>query len=255
MQLKQLKHKVGSERGTAFGFSKEMKQEEIVSKIETLSAKETDLKDELQYLNKTVTLINHQDIYQMFDKLGFEGFPDRPGYNMDQEIDRMIFECDSSMNNAITLKEVKECYYRSINDDTGLEPFELFNLIQFLMYDEDLGGSCSVDEVVSLMVNRYGDNDTEKHVKEMFANDDGDGEVSYAEYLSTVEKRPSLDFLRAKGEELAASKCIHIDWQTDHGRNEAKRRAEVRKKRIKIELDNKKKREKKKKKFTEERKT
>ena len=52
----------------------------------------------------------------------------------------MIFECDESMNNSLTFDEIKTCYYRSINDNTGLEPFQLFNLIQFLMYDEDLGG-------------------------------------------------------------------------------------------------------------------
>jgi len=216
-------------------------QDELKGKITDLTDRQIELKDELSHLVKTVKTINHDDIFQMFDKLGFDGHHDRPGYSMDQEIDRMIFECDSSMNNAITFPEVKECYYRSINDDTGLEPFELFNLIQFLMYDEDLGGSCSTDEVVALMVTRYGQKGADEHIKEMLENDDGDGELSYAEYLATVEKRPPLEYLRKKGEGLAASKCIHIDWQSEFGRQEAKRRLKVRTERLLVEANKRKK--------------
>ena len=51
------------------------------------------------------------------------------------EIDRMlIFECDESMNNSFTFDQIKTCYI----DPPTMEPFQLFNLIQFLMYDEDL---------------------------------------------------------------------------------------------------------------------
>ena len=59
------------------------------------------------------------------------------------EIDRMlIFECDESMNNSFTFDQIKTCYI----DPPTMEPFQLFNLIQFLMYDEDLGGSCSIQK-------------------------------------------------------------------------------------------------------------
>ena len=107
------------------------------------------------------------------------------------------------------------------------------------MYDEDLGGSCSVDEIGTLMVTRYGNAAAEEHIQEMLQFDDGDGEVTYAEYLVSMEKRPSLDSLRSKGEGLAASKCIHINWQSANGRTEAKRRQKVRQERMQVDVKKK----------------
>tara|TARA_B100000780_G_scaffold271224_1_gene231924 strand:- start:48 stop:953 length:906 start_codon:yes stop_codon:yes gene_type:complete len=228
-RLKHLKSQVDSERGIHFGHVGPVQtRDEMIADIDSITARQNRTKKELAHLQKNVISINKDDIVMMFNKLGFEGHHDRPGYNMEMEIDRMIFECDESMNNSLTFDEIKTCYYRSINDDTGLEPFQLFNLIQFLMYDEDLGGSCSIAEVSIMMVTRYGEKGSMEHIAEMKEQDDGDGELSYSEYLHTVEKRPSLDFLRAKGEGLSASKCIHIDWQSEKGRVEAKKRSKER---------------------------
>ena len=86
------------------------------------------------------------------------------------------------------------------------------NKTLYFRYDEDLGGSCSMDEVVALMYSRYDREEAEEHVKEMREADDGDGELSFAEYLSCVEKRPPLSWLRRRGSGIAASKSIYIDW-------------------------------------------
>lgn len=302
IRLKQLRSQLGSERGVVFGHvGPVLTQEEVKIEVERFEAREDRTKKELANLEKTIVTISHADIKEMFRKIDFTGPLNRPGWNMDKAIDRMIFECDEGMNNSLTLDEVKKCYYRCINDDTGLEPFHFFNLvsflfkniffflqrrffcflfaqlcfqlyaylctlalaeltthimfvlsmsssqIQFLMYDEDLGGSCSVDEIGTLMVTRYGTAAAEEHIQEMMEFDDGDGEVTYAEYLVSMEKRPSLDFLRAKGEGLAASKCIHIDWESENGRLEAKRRQKVRQDRLQVEARFKKKQKEKKK--------
>ena len=70
-----------------------------------------------------------------------------------------------------------------------------------------------MDEFTALMYNRYEDDDEAKrHVDEMKEADDGDGELSFAEYLTCVEKRPPLLELRKRGVGIAASKSIHIDW-------------------------------------------
>ena len=49
----------------------------------------------------------------------------------------------------------------------------------------------------------------------------------------------ALDSLRSKGEGLAASKCIHINWQSANGRTEAKRRQKVRQERMQVEVKKK----------------
>ena len=176
-ELKQLQAQVGSERGEQFRHTGPVRsQEQIKEEIQTLQTRETDTKQELHHLETNVTTITHADIREMFHKLEFSGHHDRPGYNMDQEIDRMIFECDNSMNGSLTFDDIKVCYHNSINDQTGLEPFQLFNLVQFLMYDEDLGGTCSHTEIVTMMVTKYGERGADSAINEMLTDDD-DGEI------------------------------------------------------------------------------
>ena len=65
--------------------------------------------------------------------------------------------------------------------------------------------------------------------------------IDYEEYLKAVEKRPSLNYLRAKGEGLAAEKCIHIDWQSSTGRKEAKIRKPIREEKLRAAAEKRKK--------------
>ena len=213
--LKQLKSMVDTERA-AFGvLGPKRTPEEIKEEIARCTEKLRAVREQYEKIERGVDTICAEDINAMFDKLGYDGPEDpsrRVGYSRAVEIDRMIFECDENMQGRLTLQEVMRAYYRAVNDKTLLEPFGLFNLVQFLMYDEDLGGSCSMDEVVALMYSRYEREEAEEHVKEMREADDGDGELSFAEYLSCVEKRPPLALLRKRGAGMAASKSIHIDW-------------------------------------------
>ena len=215
--LKKLRAQVDTERALFDTSAPKMTQAELKVAVERTAARHDELTATLKQIERTVHTVGPADIMEMFDKLGYDGPEDedeRFGFDLATQIDRMIFECDEGLNGCLTLEEVMRAYYRSVHDATNLEPFALFNLVQFLMYDEDLGGSCSTDEVVALMYSRYGEKQAEEHVREMLENDDGDGEVSYAEYLQTVEKRPSLALLRRKGKGIAAQNSIYIDWMS-----------------------------------------
>jgi len=131
-RLKQLRAQLGSERGVVYGHvGPVLTQEEVKMEVERLESRESRTKSQLKQLEKTIVWISSEDVVEMFKKLGFTGPLDRPDWNMDKAIDRMIFECDESMTNSLTLEDMKKAYYRCINDDTGLEPFDFFNLVRF----------------------------------------------------------------------------------------------------------------------------
>ena len=83
-------------------------------------------------------------------------------------------------------------FRRNITDKTGLEPFQLFNVVQFLMYDKDFSGEVSVDETMAMLFSRYGKERLEAEMKALFGDrlsTDGDGELTFLDYLHAVNKR------------------------------------------------------------------
>ena len=75
----------------------------------------------------------------------------------------------------------------------GLEPFQLFNVVQFMMYDRDNSGAVSVDETMHMLYARYGKDRLESEMKALFGDklqsSDGDGTLTFADYLSAVNVR------------------------------------------------------------------
>ena len=105
----------------------------------------------------------------------------------------MIWEVDENLDGCVDWEEFKLMYQRNIADKTGLEPFQLFNVVQFMMYDKDSSGQVSIDETMTMLFQRYGKERLESQMKLLFGDDlktsDGDGELSFAEYLKAVSVR------------------------------------------------------------------
>ncbi len=105
----------------------------------------------------------------------------------------MIWEVDENLDGCVDWEEFLTMFERNIMDTTGLEPFQLFNVVQFMMYDKDNSGNVTVDETMHMLYARYGKQHLESQMKALFGEDlktaDGDGELSFEEYLKAVSIR------------------------------------------------------------------
>jgi len=65
---------------------------------------------------------------------------------------------DENLDGMVDWEEFTLMFERNITDDTPqrLEPSGLFNMVQFMMFDEDNSGSVTVDETMTMIYQRYG---------------------------------------------------------------------------------------------------
>ena len=112
-------------------------------------------------------------------------------------------------------------FQRNITDTTGLEPFQLFNVVQFMMYDKDNSGKVTVDETMHMLYARYGKARLESQMKALFGEDlkteDGDGELSREERetareAAREERRAALPAKREEMFEQVAGEDGCLDW-------------------------------------------
>jgi Ca2+-binding EF-hand superfamily protein len=60
------------------------------------------------------------------------------------------------------------------------------------MYDKDFSGEVSVDETMAMLYSRYGKDRLEAEMKALFGDalsTDGDGKLTFLDYLKAVNKR------------------------------------------------------------------
>ena len=109
-----------------------------------------------------------------------------------KEIDDMIWEVDENLDGCVDWTEFSLMFRRNITDKSGLEPTQLFNVVQFLMYDKDFSGEVSVDETMHMLFSRYGKQRLEAEMKALFGSSlstDGDGTLTFLDYLKATTKR------------------------------------------------------------------
>lgn len=118
-----------------------------------------------------------------------------------REVDDMIWEVDENLDGCVDWEEFHLMFRRNITDKTGLEPFQLFNVAQFCMYDKDFSGQVSVDEAMHMLFARYGKERLEAEMKTLFGNSldsDGNGTLTFLDYLKVINKRTLPTKISAK---------------------------------------------------------
>jgi len=109
-----------------------------------------------------------------------------------KEIEDMIWEVDENLDGCVDWDEFQLMFERNVKDTTGLEPYHLFAVVQFMMYDKDGGGEVSVDETMHMLYARYGRERLQEEMKALFGdelNATGDATLTFTDYLKAVEAR------------------------------------------------------------------
>merc|ERR1719299_99667 len=111
-----------------------------------------------------------------------------------QDIELWIWEVDDDLDQMVSQDEFLTMYQRCISDQTGLEPRNLFNLVQFLMYDKDFTGRISVEQTLQILFVRHGREKLDSEIQEIFGEEQKlpDGQekrITYTEYLRRVNTR------------------------------------------------------------------
>jgi len=77
-----------------------------------------------------------------------------------------------------------------------MEPRNLFNLAQFLMYDKEFTGTISVEQTLQILFVRYGREKLDAEIQEIFGQfeeqkgpDGQEKRITYSEYLKRVNVR------------------------------------------------------------------
>ena len=100
---------------------------------------------------------------------------------------------DEDLDGSINEYEFTLMYKRCIFDKTWLEPRNLFNLVQFLMYDIAGRNKITVEDTLELIYVRHPE-ELELHIFDIFGEkektEDGqEREVLFEEYLAEMRKR------------------------------------------------------------------
>ena len=107
-----------------------------------------------------------------------------------RECEEMIWEVDDDQDGKVSWKEFQNMLERNLQDTTGFEPSDLYNLAQFLMYDKDGSGTVNMNETVDLLYARYGRGLMQQQLQLMFGNTSDwrnqAHEITYREYLDIV---------------------------------------------------------------------
>merc|ERR1719440_734628 len=108
-----------------------------------------------------------------------------------QDIELWIWEVDEDLDQHVSMDEFLTIYQRCISDQTGLEPRNLFNLVQFLMYDKDFTGRISVEQTLQILFVRHGREKLDAEIQEIFGDqqkgpDGQEKRITFTEYLKRV---------------------------------------------------------------------
>lgn len=124
------------------------------------------------------------------------------------EIELMIWEVDENLDKRVDREEFELMFRRCIEDETGLEPKSLFNLVQFLMYAKEDAIEITEEDTLELIyVRKNSIKGLEDALKIIFGEEERrvDGiekKINFTEFLDRRNKRA----LKLRREEKQAKK-------------------------------------------------
>lgn len=167
----------------------QMSETQIEAEFNTLNQEIASLSEEINLINKPTDgkkpSVSKIDLAHALKAMGKSCTK--------EEIEYMIWEVDDNLDECVDWDEFRLMFQRNITDDTGLEPFKLFNIVQFMTYDKNFSGSVTVDDTMSMLYARFGRDQLETQMRKLFGSSassaDGGGSLTIADYLKAVSKR------------------------------------------------------------------
>jgi len=111
------------------------------------------------------------------------------------QIELWIWEVDDDLDMMVGWEEFLTMYQRCISDHTGNEPRNLFNLVQFLMYDkEEFAGRISVEQTLQILFVRHGRGELDAEIQEIFGDqqkgpDGQELKITFTQFLARANAR------------------------------------------------------------------
>jgi len=110
------------------------------------------------------------------------------------QIELWIWEVDDDLDQMVGWDEFLTMYQRCISDQTGNEPRNLFNLVQFLMYDKTFSGRISVEQTLQILFVRHGRGQLDSEIMEIFGDqqkgpDGQELKITFSQFLSRANAR------------------------------------------------------------------
>eukprot|EP00928_Gymnodinium_smaydae_P053696 TRINITY_DN37622_c0_g1_i1.p1 TRINITY_DN37622_c0_g1~~TRINITY_DN37622_c0_g1_i1.p1 ORF type:complete len:217 (-),score=50.19 TRINITY_DN37622_c0_g1_i1:342-992(-) len=130
--------------------------------------------------------LDWQEIWEALTKLGVK--PVR------EQIELWIWEVDDDLDNMVGYDEFLTMYQRCISDQTGNEPRNLFNLVQFCMYDKEFSGSISVEQTLQIIYVRHGRGELDAEIAQIFEDqqkgtDGQEAKITFSQFVARANAR------------------------------------------------------------------
>jgi len=145
---------------------------ELKSKLEKIKAK-------LAEVDKNCQVISTPDLLAAYKFLGLK--------IKEAEIQQIVWEVDDDCDGCVGWEEFEAMYQRNLFDVTGYEPYQLYTLVEFMIFDRDNSGQVTLDEMLEALYRRNGKKKVEIEMKKLFGDDfattRGDTVLSLQEYV------------------------------------------------------------------------
>mmetsp|Transcript_87305 Transcript_87305/g.245061 ORF Transcript_87305/g.245061 Transcript_87305/m.245061 type:complete len:215 (+) Transcript_87305:88-732(+) len=111
-----------------------------------------------------------------------------------EQIELWIWEVDDDLDNMVGYDEFLTMYQRCISDMTGNEPRNLFNLVQFLMYDRDFSFKISVEQTLQIIYVRHGRGELDAEIAQIFedqqkGSEGQEAKITFTQFLNRANAR------------------------------------------------------------------
>lgn len=166
----------------------------LVRELKTASRRKNELQAKAASLSTLDHKISVSDLKSAIGVLGVR--------KTTKELEHIVWMVDENLDGMVDWEEFTLMFERNITDDTPqrLEPSGLFNMVQFMMFDEDNSGAVTVDETMTMIYQRYGKDNLLAELTKLFGKERLSGkdvgsstDLSFSEYLKAVEKQKHLD--------------------------------------------------------------